>query len=261
VPTSLLPIGPPPALVASAPSPGADSAPPPSLMPPAQPNGADTVIPAVSAAGGPEHAHALAHVAPAAPQRVSVPVVQTWPRAQLIPLSPGHRLFKGTFDDETVDLLLRAEALLSHTLPSSDHVEVLKRVLRDWVQAAERRRYGLTEQPRARRSTGNGRYIPAEVKRAVHERDGGRCTFVGEDNRRCGKRKLLQFDHVTPVAKGGKTTEDNLRLRCRRHNQLEAERAFGEGFMERKRERHAAATFVQAPGSPIQDAPARVAPA
>jgi 5-methylcytosine-specific restriction endonuclease McrA len=99
------------------------------------------------------------------------------------------------------------------------------------------------------------------VKRAVVKRDGGRCTFVGEDRRRCGRCKLLQFDHVIPVAKGGKTTEENLRLRCRRHNQLEAERVFGEGFMERKREQRAARPIVQQPGAQIQDAIARVPPA
>lgn len=182
-------------------------------------------------------------------------------RPQLVPLSPGHRKFTGTFDDETVDLLLRAQALLGHTLASSDYVEVLKRVLQDWVRAAECRKYGLTEQPRERRSAGNGRYIPAEVKRAVFKRDGGRCTFVGDDKRRCGTRKNMEFDHVKPVARGGQSTVDNLRLRCRRHNQLEADRVFGEGFMDRKRERRATTTSDREPGNTIQDAPARVPPA
>ncbi len=49
-------------------------------------------------------------------------------------------------------------------------------------------------------------------------------------------RDGLEFDHIVPVARGGESTEDNLRLRCRAHNQLEAERTFGAGFMRRKRE-------------------------
>lgn len=40
-----------------------------------------------------------------------------------------------------------------------------------------------------------------------------------------------------PVAHGGEATTANLRLRCRTHNQYEAERTFGAGFMQRKRER------------------------
>jgi 5-methylcytosine-specific restriction endonuclease McrA len=108
--------------------------------------------------------------------------------------------------------------------------------IRDWVQAAERRKLGLTDRPRAsRKRPARERTIPNAVKRAVHERDGGRCTFVGEDGQRCEAQELLEFDHVTPVSRGGESTTANLRLRCRTHNQYEAERAFGAGFMERKR--------------------------
>jgi hypothetical protein len=42
--------------------------------------------------------------------------------------------------------------------------------------------------------------------------------------------------HVTnPVARGGASTVENLRLRCGAHNQYEAERIFGAEFMSRKR--------------------------
>ena len=74
------------------------------------------------------------------------------------------------------------------------------------------------------------------MKRAVLERDGGECTFVGENGHRCGSRKRLEFDHVDPVACGGEATVDGIRLRCRAHNQYEAECVFGAGFMEAKRE-------------------------
>jgi hypothetical protein len=42
--------------------------------------------------------------------------------------------------------------------------------------------------------------------------------------------------HITPIARGGTSTAANLRLRCRAHNQLEAERTFGRGFMDARRE-------------------------
>jgi 5-methylcytosine-specific restriction endonuclease McrA len=73
------------------------------------------------------------------------------------------------------------------------------------------------------------------VKRAVWERDQGRCTFVGSGGHRCGARKLLEFDHVDPVARGGQATVERMRLRCRVHNQYEAERTFGAAFMKGKR--------------------------
>jgi hypothetical protein len=39
------------------------------------------------------------------------------------------------------------------------------------------------------------------------------------------------------VARGGTSTPENLRLRCPAHNQHEADRAFGAGFMHERRER------------------------
>ena len=95
----------------------------------------------------------------------------------------------------------------------------------------------------------NPRYIPAHVKRGVWERDQGQCTFVGDTGQRCESRKFLEYDHVDPVARGGQATVQGLRLRCRGHNQLEAERTFGAGFMSAKREdarRAAAHTWVAA---------------
>lgn len=165
-----------------------------------------------------------------APSPVPVP---TWSR--LAPLSPGRHEFRTTFDEETVELLRKAQDLLSHVIPSRAAPDVLKRVLTDWVRASERRKYGLTDQPRAARSGApDGRRIPAAVQRAVMRRDGHRCTFVAADGRRCESRTRLEFDHVRPLARGGQTSVDNLRLRCRAHNFHEAERVFGKGFMAKK---------------------------
>jgi 5-methylcytosine-specific restriction endonuclease McrA len=49
--------------------------------------------------------------------------------------------------------------------------------------------------------------IPTEMRRAVFERDGGRCV-------ECGSNFDLQYDHVLPVALGGATTVENLQLLC-----------------------------------------------
>jgi 5-methylcytosine-specific restriction endonuclease McrA len=49
--------------------------------------------------------------------------------------------------------------------------------------------------------------IPTELRRAVFERDGGRCV-------ECGSNFDLQYDHLLPVAHGGATTIENLQLLC-----------------------------------------------
>jgi len=58
---------------------------------------------------------------------------------------------------------------------------------------------------------------------------------VSESGKRCDERGFLEYDHEIPVARGGKATVENIRLRCRAHNQFEAERAFGAEFMDDKR--------------------------
>lgn len=49
--------------------------------------------------------------------------------------------------------------------------------------------------------------IPRDLRKAVYERDGGRCN-------QCGATFDLQYDHVLPVALGGATTLENLQLLC-----------------------------------------------
>jgi hypothetical protein len=63
------------------------------------------------------------------------------------------------------------------------------------------------EEGRAPRVGGRRELIPREVRRAVFERDGGKCA-------QCGSNFDLQYDHVIPVAFGGATTIGNLQLLC-----------------------------------------------
>ena len=131
--------------------------------------------------------------------------------------------------------LRRAQERLSHAVPSGDVAEVFERALDLLVTHLEKRKAGATVRPRKPRLSVRKRHIPAHVRRAVWDRDEGRCTFVSVEGNRCAARRLLEFDHVEPVARGGTATVDGLRLRCRAHNQYEAERVFGAEFMKAKR--------------------------
>jgi hypothetical protein len=84
-------------------------------------------------------------------------------------------------------------------------------------------------------ASNSGRHIPAALKRAVWERDQGRCTFVDSRGFRCGETGWLEFHHEQSFAKDGPMTLENLALRCRPHNDLAAERDFGREHMRRKK--------------------------
>lgn len=75
------------------------------------------------------------------------------------------------------------------------------------------------------------RYVAALVRREVHARDGGQCTFVSADGRRCSARAFIQVDHVDPFAWNGASDAPNLRLLCQPHNLLHARKCFGHGHI------------------------------
>ena len=77
------------------------------------------------------------------------------------------------------------------------------------------------------------RHIPASVKRDVMARAGSQCEFVSDVNgQRCCAKHSLQFDHKTPIAHGGQSTSDNLRVFCRSHNVNAAVETLGRKKME-----------------------------
>lgn len=62
------------------------------------------------------------------------------------------------------------------------------------------------------KSNGFGsRHISDAVKRAVFERDGGKCCACGSDDN-------IEYDHKVPVSKGGNSSSDNIQLLCRACN-------------------------------------------
>ena len=56
-------------------------------------------------------------------------------------------------------------------------------------------------------------HIPISVKNQVWRRDQGRCQHPG-----CGSVERIEYDHIIPVVRGGKSTYRNLQLLCQYHN-------------------------------------------
>jgi 5-methylcytosine-specific restriction endonuclease McrA len=144
-------------------------------------------------------------------------------------------------DEQGQTKLRLLRALLGHVIPSGEIDQIFDWMLDLSIRHLEKRKYGATDRPcRTRKPTNpDSRHIPAEVRRAVRERDREQCTFVSEDGHRCESRTRLEFDHAVPYAHGGGKTIDNIRLRCRAHNQYEAEQTYGAEFIRHKRQQAA----------------------
>jgi hypothetical protein len=181
----------PPDIGAIAPPPPPSSSAPPAVVPPA--------------------------LGPPAPHR---PVVS--------PLAPERYKVQFTATAAMYEKLRRAQDLLRHQIPDGDPAAVLDRALTVLLQHLARSKWAATDRPREGHAPAAGsRHIPAAVRRAVWERDGGSCAFVGQNGRRCGERGFVEFHHASPHGDGGEATTDNIELRCRAHNQYEAAMYFG----------------------------------
>ena len=147
----------------------------------------------------------------------------------------------------------RARVLMSAKFPRGASLEeTLEELLDGYVEKQERRTVRAVERVSTRvasrklllpelelgsqaesnneRST---RHIPAAVRRQVVERDQGVCAYVSPEGVRCGCEWDVEVDHVVPFSLGGTHELGNLRLLCRAHNVLMAEKVLGENTMRR----------------------------
>jgi len=178
----------------------------------------------------------------------SVPVPSTAPkpptsqvplrdRAQVDPLNAEQVKVQFTMSRHVLAKMQQAQDLLGHQVPRNDIAALFEKLLDMAIPALEKKKFAATDHPRTPREqkSTSARTIPAHVQREVWKRDGGRCTFKSATGRRCACTRGLEYDHVKPVALGGEATIENVRILCRKHNQLEAERRLGASFMRAKR--------------------------
>jgi hypothetical protein len=164
--------------------------------------------------------------------RLSTPANHSTPpaRSDAEALSPGRYRVQFTASAAFRDKLERLTALMRSEVPDGDFAAVIERAVTEKLERLEARRLAKTAAPRKTPRTTNtsqaSRHIPAAVRRAVVERDGGRCRFVDEQGRRCSERHRLEFHHRRPFGMGGDHSPGNISLLCAAHNRM-AEHDYG----------------------------------
>jgi hypothetical protein len=178
-----------------------------------------TIEVAVIPASQPTAAEPAALVLPAPPP----------PSPPVAALAPDRYRLQLTVTGETHDTLRQVQTLLRREIPDGDLATIFDRALKLLLEDTARKKVAATDHRRPRRAGAHkrSRYKPAELVRAVWRRDGGRCAFVAKNGRRCREDAFLEFHHLHAYGQGGEMTEDNISLRCRAHNQYEAELVFG----------------------------------
>jgi len=161
------------------------------------------------------------------------------PRPAVVsPLAPDRYHVQLTASRELRDKIEEAKALLRHQVPNGDLATILDRALTVLIAKVKKERFGVGRKPRRDKlpeGPATSRDVPDAIKRAVYERDGGQCTFVGTNGKRCQERGFLQLDHLDGFARKKEHRVASITLRCAAHNQYAAEIMYGPELMARKR--------------------------
>jgi 5-methylcytosine-specific restriction endonuclease McrA len=162
--------------------------------------------------------------APAPPLQVPQPASR---RPVIAPLSETQYKLQVTISTTAHNRLRHIQDLLRHTIPNGDPALIIERALELLHEDLLKKKTALVARPRRTQkrleAVPKGRVVPAAVKRQVWLRDGARCAFTTAEGRRCDERGGLEYHHVHPYAQGGRSTAENIELRCRAHNGFEWE--------------------------------------
>ena len=118
------------------------------------------------------------------------------------PLAPNRYQVRFTASTELRDKLERLRALLRSSVPDGDLARIIDIAVTEKLQRVEGKRFGQTKAPRRdlaeADTTPSSRHIPAAVRRAVYERDGGRCAYRDKYGRRCASASTWSFTTGIP---------------------------------------------------------------
>lgn len=120
------------------------------------------------------------------------------------PLAPARYKVQFTASAALRDKLERLRALMRSEVPDGDLAAIIERAVTEKLERLEARRHGSAKAPRknlrATDTSPSSRHIPAAVRRAVQERDGGRCRYRDAQGRRCSEQHRLEYHHRRPLA-------------------------------------------------------------
>lgn len=147
-------------------------------------------------------------------------------------VSPSHIEVRFVLDQTLQSQLNELRSLLGPKGITMNWQELVGWMTGELLQIQKAKKLGkkralATPTSELRRSK-NPRHIPRATKYQIWQRDGGRCN-------NCGTDKNIQFDHIHPVAWGGTSNQNNIRLLCFHCNQRAAAKKMGQQVAEKWR--------------------------
>ena len=164
----------------------------------------------------------------------------------LEPAQPEVFNFRFAANREFKEKFQRLAEVLGVENPLLHIAEIMERAVNDSLDKRDVKRKRARRLARKSKSDDNSRqrsrareiaksrHIPSQSRERVHERAGYQCEFRAKDGTRCRSRTGLEIEHERPFAFYRSHDERHLRLFCRPHNRLAAEKVFGAAFIREK---------------------------
>jgi hypothetical protein len=181
--------------------------------------------------------------------------VPATPAPPTLPLAEDRYKVQLTASGALRDKVEQARALMRHRNPSGDLAVIIEQAVDLLLAALEKEKLGKTSRPRRAKPSADPGYISQAARRAVAERDGVQCSFVSDDGARCPSTAFLEFDHRRPRALGGEGDPPNVRILCRAHNRLAAEKVFGREHIAERMDLRRSKCGRTAGDGPTREAP------
>jgi hypothetical protein len=181
--------------------------------------------------------------APAGPPVVEAPEPRPVPRPSpsiLQPATPTSYNFRFSAGKEFKDKFERLAEVLGVDNPLQHMAEILERAVdialdkKDVKRKLERRKKSRPDEIFAGEQPAKSRYLSSETRERVQARAGHQCEFRGPDGTRCRAKAGLEVEHEKPFALYRSHDERFLKLYCKPHNRLSAERVYGRDFIQSK---------------------------
>lgn len=201
-------------------------------------------------------------------QEVELVLAKIYPQAVSSPYQERREVVKDSHIRHHMNLsteaaadLRRAKEVLSHRMPHASDADIVAHVLKFFLKtkdplvkplrtnkksasaakcviATPRKDEGPSaSQERNHPSAHQQAYRKPQTPRqrqALLKASQASCTYVDQvTGQVCGSRFQIEIDHILPKAKGGTNDPQNLRVLCRSHNLMMAEKHFGQQQMRR----------------------------
>ncbi len=147
---------------------------------------------------------------PSSPEQVAVPALPM----RVEPLTASDSRIHMTVSSQFLEKLEAARRGQGHVQPGATKEQVIEAAL-DLLLEKQAMRRAEVEKPQKNPRPAKADHVTAAVKRAVWERDQGRCQWPLDGGGVCGSTTRLELDHVVPRGKGGPSTVENCRILCK----------------------------------------------